>query len=500
MSNQTTTQSPLFIFEMANNHQGSLEHGLNIVAEMGRIAQRHNIRAAVKYQYRDIDTFIHPDFVDRDDVKHIPRFLSTRLKREEFQSLVMATKEAGMLAVVTPFDEVSVGHCIDHGVDIIKVASCSANDWPLLEEIAGCGKPIICSTGGCRLADIDKIVTFFEHRNVEDLSILHCVGIYPTEDSNQNLRFLQRMIRRYPHCQIGFSGHESPENHGPGQAAAAMGAQIFERHVGLPTDTIKLNAYSMSPEETSAWVGSVLSTLEICGPVSDDKPITESEAQSLLSLKRGVFAKENISKGETLTRDKVFFAMPCDPDQMSTDHWQDGLVASADYEANGRVMEKRPFDPVQVMRGVVHEAKGFLREAGISLGSEYEIELSHHYGMEKFRRYGAIIINFFNREYCKKIIILLPGQQHPSHAHTKKEETFQILYGDMKLTLDGETNTMRAGDIQLVQRGQYHSFSTRGGVIFEEISTTHIKSDSDYEDKTIASLDPVRRKSVITSW
>ena len=69
----------MFVFEIANNHQGDVEHGRRIISEMGQIAARHSIQAAVKLQYRELDTFIHPDYVGRSDVKHIPRFLGTRL-------------------------------------------------------------------------------------------------------------------------------------------------------------------------------------------------------------------------------------------------------------------------------------------------------------------------------------------------------------------------------------------------------------------------------------
>ena len=56
----------LFIFEMANNHQGSLKHGLRIISEMAEITRRYKIHAAVKLQYRDLDTMIHQAYKNND--------------------------------------------------------------------------------------------------------------------------------------------------------------------------------------------------------------------------------------------------------------------------------------------------------------------------------------------------------------------------------------------------------------------------------------------------
>ena len=78
--------SDLVVFEMANNHQGSVKHGLKIIDEMSRIARRHRVRGAVKLQYRNLESLIHPHFASRSDVKHIPRFESTRLGTVEKQS------------------------------------------------------------------------------------------------------------------------------------------------------------------------------------------------------------------------------------------------------------------------------------------------------------------------------------------------------------------------------------------------------------------------------
>src|SRR5437870_1182090 len=92
----------LFIFEMANNHQGSVEHGLQIIRAMGKIARQHCLTGAIKFQYRDLDTLTHADFRARADIKHIPRFLSTRLASNDFAALVMAARQEGLITICTP--------------------------------------------------------------------------------------------------------------------------------------------------------------------------------------------------------------------------------------------------------------------------------------------------------------------------------------------------------------------------------------------------------------
>lgn len=72
----------LFIFELANNHQGSVQHGLDMIHALGENTRKYQINAAVKPQYRELDTMIHPDYINRTDVKHIPLFLSTRLTKD----------------------------------------------------------------------------------------------------------------------------------------------------------------------------------------------------------------------------------------------------------------------------------------------------------------------------------------------------------------------------------------------------------------------------------
>ena len=490
----------LFIFEMANSHQGSVEHGKDIIHEMGKIARKYNIKAAVKLQYRNLDTFIHPDYKGRKDVNHIPRFESTRLTYDQFTELVEAIRSEGMIAMSTPFDEDGVDWCMDQGLDIIKVASCSSLDWPVLEKIAATHKPVIISVGGKTISDIDKLYNYFTHKRC-DFAFMHCIAEYPAPIERLQLDFIDKLRRRYPDNVIGYSGHEDPDDNVIPMMAIAKGAKILERHVGLPTETISLNAYSMNPDQADKWVKSALEAKEICKMKKEtERYISQAEIDSLNSLMRGVYLKHDVKKGTELKREDVFFAMPNHDKQMTSGEFFEGVVASKDYKANEELHETKPVTDTNLARSVIHDVKGMLYEANIYLGDTFEAELSHHYGMKHFRQFGAVIISIVNREYCKKLIAVLPGQQHPDHMHKVKEETFQLLYGDLEVVVDGEEREMKPGDIQTVLRGQMHSFSSRTGAVFEEISTTHVKNDSYYEDPVIAKKDLMERKTKVYKW
>lgn len=491
----------LFIFEMANSHQGSVEHGKDIIREMAKIARKHNVKAAVKLQYRELNTFVHPDFKDRTDVKHIPRFMGTKLNYEQFTELVDFIRSEGLITMSTPFDETGVDWCMDQGIDIIKVASCSALDWPLLMKIEKTRKPVIISTGGKTLSDIDKIYNYFSHRKA-NFAFLHCIAEYPAPMDSLQLDFITRMQKRYRDVPVGYSGHENPDDNTVPMLAIAKGATILERHVGLPTETIKLNAYSMNPAQADKWVEAAENARKMCAMKKEDtKYISQAEIDSLRSLMRGVYAKHDIKAGDVMTEDDVFYAMPLQEKQITSGEFKPGMVASIDYKANEKITEQPKLTGVGIVRSAVHDAKGMLYEAGIALGTEFEVELSHHYGMKHFRQTGAIIINIINREYCKKYIIVLPGQFHPSHAHRIKEETFQVLYGDLDVQMEGGVEKhLHPGDMQTVLRGEYHSFSSKTGAIFEEVSTQHMKSDSYYKDPIINDADPMERKTFLKKW
>lgn len=494
-------KKPLFIFELANNHQGDIELGLKIIRKLAELKKNFDFNFAVKMQYRDLDTFIHPTHKKSSSDKMVNRFMGTRLTREQQKTFKDEIAKQGFYSICTPFDENSVDLVEEHGYDVIKIASCSFGDWPLMERIVRCDKPIIASTAGVPLNDIDNVVSFFTHRN-KDIALMHCVAEYPTVPKNLQLNQIDLLIKRYPGLNIGYSTHEEPGNFASIKIAVSKGARIFEKHVGINTDTVKLNAYSATPEQLVSWLNAAREAFEMCGEEGVRHQFTRKEIDDLMSLRRGVFAGRVIAKGEKIDESNTYLAMPNLKNQVLAND----LSKYKNYYAETEINKDDPvyFDQVKLIdiRGQVAEiitrVKALVNEAGIPVQDGLYFELSHHYGIDNFASIGASIINYINREYCKKIIIMVPGQSHPEHYHKKKEETFHILYGDITIRLNGAEMKCRQGDLVLVERGAVHSFSTDNGGIFEEISTTHYMNDSYYLDPKIA--ENKKRKTELTYW
>lgn len=478
---------PLFTFEMANNHQGSVEHGKKIIQEMKRVAQKYeaDFDFAMKFQYRNLDSFIHPDYRDRMDIKNVKRFQDTKLSWEQFLELKAEVEKQGMYTMCTAFDEESVKKIKEQGYDCIKIASCSFTDWPLLEEIAQTGLPIIASGAGSSCQDIDRVVSFFGHRNIK-LALMHCVAEYPTPDEHLEMNQITLYKNRYPNLHIGFSTHEAPDDMEPVKIAVAKGAEIFEKHVGVETDTIKLNGYSATPEQVDKWLAAAQKAYRMCGVLGERYQSSEKELSDLAALQRGVFAKRDLKPGEKIDHDDVFFAFPSQPGQLLTNKmskYASIVIADREIKKNEAIQlaDVCITDDTEYVQSLVRKVMTLLKKSNVVVPVDSTCQMSHHYGLKEFEVTGATMIDCINREYCKKILVMLPGQANPMHLHKKKEETFTVLYGVLDVDYDGKKYEVAQGESLVVERGVNHSFSSKTGCVFEEISTTHYKEDSYYE-------------------
>ena len=130
--------------------------------------------------------------------------------------------------------------------------------------------------------------------------------------------------------------------------------------------------------------------------------------------------------------------------------------------------------------------KSFLSDSGVVFPKDANLEISHHYGIDSFYEVGLTMITVVNREYCKKLLITLPGQ------------TFVVLHGNVILYLDDAVSFLCKGDVVTIEPGVRHKFESTDGCVIEEVSSTHYQDDSYYTDLVISQNQ--NRKTFIPYW
>jgi len=490
---------PLIIADLANNHGGSLSLAKEMCEELAEIQKQSGFRIAMKLQYRNLDTFIAPNFKGDHSFSYIKRFEETALSWDDFRRITEYAKELGLLTAATPFDEISIEHVLKHGHDFLKIASASSTDWPLLSKIPGLDIPIVVSTGGLTEKETERVASFFSHAEI-DFAIMHCVALYPTDTHNLNLSRISEIRSRF-NRPTGYSTHESPDDLLAGPLALAAGATILERHFGKQSASNSVNAYSSERDTLKNWIDVLANSMNYLIDLDTYRSI-KRQKETLRKLQRGVRAAEEIPESSELTINNLTFSIPIIDNQLSANE----ISIRSRFVANSLISKGSEISLnntnhesfLNVVEEIVQETRELLNGANVALSRDQQLEISHHYGIENFKKIGMAIITQVNREYCKKILVIFPGQTNPEHFHKKKEETFIVLKGELSVVLEGSAHQVGSGQVLVIPRGSKHILSSVEGCVVEEISTQHFANDSYYSDTQINANQS--RKTLSSFW
>ncbi len=345
LKDESTVFENLFVLEAANNHWGDLARGKKIIQDFATVVRYNNIKAAIKFQFRDVDNFVHDDFKGNQDLRYIKKTEATKMTHDQYAELAAAVVRAGCIPMATPFDEVSVDLCVKLNFPIFKIASSDINDWSLIERMAHYKLPVIASSGGASEKSLDELVSFFENRRIP-LAINHCVSLYPSEDDQLELNQIDYLKNRYPGHVIGLSSHEYHDWRSSMLISYAKGARTWERHVDIAYNEVPVSPYCSLPEQIDEWFKAFHKAAEMSGSSYDKRRvISREEIEYLDALVRGVYARVDLPKGYVFAQENFSndfkLAVPLLKGQLSTREVLNGLILTADLKAgNPLTIEK----------------------------------------------------------------------------------------------------------------------------------------------------------------
>jgi N-acetylneuraminate synthase len=181
-----------------------------------------------------------------------------------------------------------------------KIASMESADIPLIRKVALTGKPLIISTGGTELEEIDDLVAKVRECGNNNLTLLVCTSSYPALPIDAHLSRITTLQKRF-NVQVGVSDHTL--GIGVSVAAIALGAVAVEKHLTLRrNDGGADGAFSMEPEEFAQLVKEGKSAFESIG--ESNWSIQQSERESR-RLRRSLHITQTVSKGEKVSLENI---------------------------------------------------------------------------------------------------------------------------------------------------------------------------------------------------
>ena len=189
-----------------------------------------------------------------------------------------------------------------------KIASGDVRNTPLLRHVASFGRPLVVSTGGATLEDVDRAVEAVTSAG-GSLCLLQCTAAYPAAVEELNLGVISTLRERYPELVIGLSDHQDGIAMAP--VAYMLGARVVEKHFTL-SHTAKGtdHAFSLMPEGMRKLVRD-LRRVPIAIGDGVKRPLP-SEEQPLQKMGKKLVAARPLEAGHVLGEGDLVAKSPAD--------------------------------------------------------------------------------------------------------------------------------------------------------------------------------------------
>lgn len=298
------------IAEIGHNHQGDIAickkmfdaaHAAG--ADAVKLQKRHNrsmfTKAMYNERYNSENAFgetygEHREALEFDDKQYI--------------ELKNYADDIGIIFFATAFDLESAVFLEKVGLPCYKMASGDITNIPLLQHVAKLGKPVIISTGGATMEDVQRAHDAVMPLN-QNICIMQCTAGYPPAWEELDVGVIATFREAFPDVVIGFSSHDN----GIAMPVAAypLGMRVVEKHFTLNrawkgTD----QAFSLEPQGLQKLVRD-LSRVHIAMH-NRVKRRYDSELKPLYKMAKKIVFRRDLPAGHILAVEDLAFKVPND--------------------------------------------------------------------------------------------------------------------------------------------------------------------------------------------
>jgi N,N'-diacetyllegionaminate synthase len=323
INKKTTSEKVYIIAEIGNNHEGSFEVAKELIFKAAETGVD-----AVKFQTFNTDFYVSKKYnIDR--YNQLKKFEFSQI---EFSDLADIAKQKGLDFISTPFDLQSA-FFLENIVSAFKISSSDLNFYPLVKFVSQTSKPLILSTGFHSFEEIQLTIDYItQYREIskDNLSIMHCVGNYPTLPQDAQLNTIDFLKNHFPHIEIGYSDHTIGNL--ASMVAVSKGVRIIEKHFTLDHNFSNFHDHKISadPNELNKLVSNIRELEIYLGSYS--KIVNQKEIEIKKQITRRIVANKRINIGHQISWDDFTWIRLENGFKAGDEHLLIGKIAKREIE------------------------------------------------------------------------------------------------------------------------------------------------------------------------
>jgi N,N'-diacetyllegionaminate synthase len=300
----------IIIAEAGVNHNKNINIAKNLISKAATLGVNY-----IKFQLFDPELIVKKNTSLAEYQKKNSSFSNQfdllknlSLDKKQIDTLYNFCKKKKLGFLCSPFDINSAQILKKYNLDFLKIPSGEITNYPLIDFIAKNFSRIILSTGMSTISEIRECLKHLTKYNIKrkNITLMHCTSAYPANYKELNLLALNLLEKEFK-LSLGYSDHSqlilTPS------IAVSLGARIIEKHF-----TINKNykgpdhKASLNPSEFKKMIEMIEITENILGV--EKKIVTNTEKKNMLVVRKGIYARINIKKGDKFSEKNLITLRP----------------------------------------------------------------------------------------------------------------------------------------------------------------------------------------------
>ena len=302
---------PYIIAEIGVNHEGSMKNAKKMIQQAAKYGA--NAAKFQTYKAESLASVNSPAYWNTKKEKITTQYKLFKkydsFRKKDYEELAKYCKKNKIDFLSTPFDLKSVDF-LSPLLTFFKVASADINNIPLLKKIARKKKPVVVSTGGSTIDEIEFAIDYLTNNGCPNVCLLHCVLNYPTKTKDANLEKITLLKNKFKKNIVGYSDHTFPDDSMLTLTTAYLkGARIIEKHFTYDKNLPGNDHYhSMDYKDLNNFVMNLKAIIKLLGDPNYSPKKLEKKARK--NARRSIVTTKKLKKGSILSEKNITVKRP----------------------------------------------------------------------------------------------------------------------------------------------------------------------------------------------